>query len=381
MATSNLIIKSVGNIQIESGSGIPNHISPKGSLYSDSITGYSYINNGGSIWRRIQRPNNANLFMNSNTTLTVTPQFNWSNFQGVGSLEFFEGSNFTYSSTSIQLISPTGVGVFENTTTTGEAGFDQNGWVVVNGAQTNKWFVGITGASGSGFGAYVSNTNGSTNNYGNGTSVTYFYRDVVIPPYVSTFTLEFAIRVSGDANDYTRVYFVPSTTTFTAGTNQAAGTQLLQLNTRTGYQNSSTTFQITPSGNTQSRRLAFSWVNNVSTATQPPSSIDNISLTANPPLNLTYTGSQSLFKSFLSGTLFSSVSITNVTFLISKNGSTQSNPSETRYNSLTTKEGFSTQNTFTMSNGETIYPLVVNNTSNTNLTISDFSLNVIEIHN
>ena len=382
MATNNLITKSFGNIEIQSGSGTPDHFSTKGSLYTDVFTGYAYVNKDGlKQWRRIQNPNNVNLYMDSNTTTTNTVSGTWSKFQGIGELQQIDSLGFTYSSEQIIIISATGDGGFQNTITTGTQGFADNGWIVVNGAVgTNRWFVGTTGASGSGFGAYVSGDGGATNTYTTGAATSYFYRDVQIPPYVTFLTLSFAIRITGDANDYTRVYNFGTTQNITAGVNLTG--QLLTTSVRTGYQILSTTFQLTPQTVTQSRRIAFSWNNNATTTVNPPSSIDKIELKAIRPLELTYTGSQSLFKSFLSGSFQSTTAITNVGFQISKNGVTQSNISETRYNSNTAlKEGFSLQNIFTMSSGDTISPLVVNSSSSLNVVVSDFVLNVIEISN
>ena len=71
-------------------------------------------------------------------------------------------------------------GGFENATST----FPANGWTVVNGTQTNKWFVGATGVPSAGTKcAYISdNGAGSTYNFNIiTTSVVHFYRDIIIP--------------------------------------------------------------------------------------------------------------------------------------------------------------------------------------------------------
>lgn len=69
MATTNLISKSLGGVLTESGNGIPNHISPKGSTYVDQDSGIKYINtNGVSQWRSINNVVYAKNTLTGNTS-------------------------------------------------------------------------------------------------------------------------------------------------------------------------------------------------------------------------------------------------------------------------------------------------------------------------
>jgi hypothetical protein len=325
----------------------------------------------------------ADFYINNNTTTTLTATNSWTKLAGVGALSVHSSSTFTYSSSSITLLSATGDGGFENTITSGTQGFADNGWVLVNGAQTNKWYVGSTGASGSGFGAYISNNNGTSNAYTNtATSVVHFYKDIVIPPYTNTVNISFAIRVTGENTfDYVRVY--NSSTSFTPAAGTVITGQLAEYSVLTGYNTRTLSFNPTLSSVTQSRRIIFTWRNDTSAGTQPPASIDNISITYDPMLELTYTGSQSTFKSTLSGSFQATATINNVGIQVAKNGLTNSNPSETTYTvsggGANEKTSFIVQNTFTMSDGDYINPLINNKSSATSVLVNDLFLNIIQI--
>jgi hypothetical protein len=55
MSTTNLITKSLGDILTESGNGVPDHVSPSGSLYSDMDSGSLYQNtDGNTMWVKLQ---------------------------------------------------------------------------------------------------------------------------------------------------------------------------------------------------------------------------------------------------------------------------------------------------------------------------------------
>lgn len=117
------------------------------------------------------------------------------------------------------LVDPAGDGGFESGTT-----FTANGWTVVNGSQTNQWYVGTAAVFAGTRAAYISNTGGGTNNYDiNASSVVHFYRDITIPAN-STVNLSFNWRGYGESGyDYLRVFVVPTTTTPTAGTQLTSG--------------------------------------------------------------------------------------------------------------------------------------------------------------
>lgn len=199
------------------------------------------------------------------------------------------------------LINPNAEGGFENGAT-----FADNGWTTVNDA-TSKWQVGTAPGwfTGTG-GAYVSNDNGTSWAYTNNTiSRSSFYRDVAFPTGATTVTLNFDWRGNGnDGNWDNLVVYVMDTsitptnagptgtgTTVTGWpgyTNGTTGYFLLQKNgntaptTTTAMTYSFTAAQLAyVSG--QTKRLVFMWKNDGSGGTNPPASIDNISLAAIVP--------------------------------------------------------------------------------------------------
>lgn len=324
----------------------------------------------------------GDLYMINNTTTTLTATGSWVKISGVAQTSDFTSSAFTYSGSSITLVSATGDGGFENTITSGTQGFQDNGWVVNNGSQTNKWYVGSTGASGSGFGAYISNNNGGTNTYTNtASSVVYFYRDVEIPAYSTSITVTFAIRVTGESTfDYVRVYNASTSQAFTAGTLLTG--QLAEYSVITpanSYPERRVTFTVNPSPSVQTRRIAFGWRNDTSAGTNPPASIDKVSIVANLPIHLNYTGKLAKFKAVLTGSFQATAGIANNSVLLAKNGVTASSSESSFSISTNYKDAFSVQNTFTMSNGDAISPFINNKSSNVSVLVNDLYLSVIQI--
>ena len=207
----------------------------------------------------------------------------------------------TQSSSAQTLINPAAEGGFENGTT-----FAANGWTTVNDA-TSTWSVGtapgwFTGTRG----AYVSNDAGTSWAFTNNViSRSAFYRDVTFPTGATTVTLNFDWRANGnDTNwDNLLVYVIDTsvspttagptgtnttTTGWTGYTNGTTGYFLLQRNgttvptTTTAVTYSFTAAQLAyVSGST--KRLVFVWKNDSSGGTNPPASVDNISLEAIVP--------------------------------------------------------------------------------------------------
>lgn len=86
MATTNLISKSLGDILTESGNGTPDHISPKGSLYTDIDTGKIYQNKeGNGSWHELNTIAYGEVYFVENTNQTTI------NTQNV-----WESANVTY---------------------------------------------------------------------------------------------------------------------------------------------------------------------------------------------------------------------------------------------------------------------------------------------
>jgi len=193
-------------------------------------------------------------------------------------------------------------------------------------------------------------------------------------------TLRFSVRVQGETSfDFLRVYNSTTTTTFAAGTPLTG--QLAQYSILAGYQQQTITINLTPSNSSQTRRIAFGWINDGSLGTPPPASVDNISLTYDLPLELTYTGlTQSTFKAVMNGSFQAVSAITSVGVQISKNNATASNISEQSFNiSANYKDSFGIQNSFTLSNGDTVSPLINNKSSAVAITVNDLFLSLIQI--
>jgi hypothetical protein len=382
MATTNLITKTFGKVEFTTGNGYPDHIAPIGSYYINIDDNRVYVNLTGNSngWSSVSKNNNAELYVLNNSTATITATNSWVALEASATMSEFS-NGFTYSSQNLDFLNIS-EGGFENTITTGTQGFTDNGWIVLNGDQTNKWYVGSTGASGSGFGAYVSGNNGASNTYANTTSVVYFYRDVIIEPFVSNITLSFAIRVGGEANfDRAFAYIQLTPTTFTPGTLLSGF--LSQYSLLTGYPERSVSTNVPFSNATQSVRIAFAWQNDGTIQTSPvAASIDNVRVISNPILSLTYTGEESKFRSVLTGSFFSPVAtaIATASLQISKNSPDETLPiSSYGLAASTVREGFVVQNFFTMSNGDRITPLLKNQLSNISVTFNDLRLRVWEI--
>lgn len=171
------------------------------------------------------------------------------------------------------LISPTGAGGFESGTS-----FAANGWTVVNGSQTNQWYVGTaaTGYTGNRC-AYIGTA--STNNTYNVTasSVVHFYRDITFPAGQPNVSLSFSWKAYGESSyDYVRVYLLPTLTTPVAGALLVTGQLGGDFNLSSSWQTANIGLPCNLPGTTM--RLVFSWRNDGSVGTNPPGCIDNISL-------------------------------------------------------------------------------------------------------
>ena len=160
-------------------------------------------------------------------------------------------------------------------------------WTIVNGAQVNKWIRGTTASAvrtGT-YSMYVNNT-GSNNNYAVGTaSVVHFYKDITFPAGASDYDLNFYWKGEGESTyDYLEVFLAPTTVT------PAAGTQVNSSYSITPYIYSlsgglweyySNTLSIACGGN-ETKRLIFSWRNDGSGGTQPPTAVDDIEVVIRP---------------------------------------------------------------------------------------------------
>ncbi|WP_048508433.1 fibronectin type III domain-containing protein [Chryseobacterium angstadtii] len=163
--------------------------------------------------------------------------------------------------------------------------FAGDNFTFVNGTQANKWFYGS--ASGNPPNAiYISNTTATANNYNTAAaSVVHAHRNVSIPAGTTVCSVSFDWKAAGEnAQDYLRIWLVPTTFTPVAGTQIApaagrirVGTDYNGQGTWQTYINTNVNLNTFAGGN---MRLVFEWTNNASGGTQPPATVDNILITA-----------------------------------------------------------------------------------------------------
>ncbi|MGQ9846187.1 MAG: fibronectin type III domain-containing protein, partial [Bacteroidales bacterium] len=167
---------------------------------------------------------------------------------------------------------------------------DFNGWSVINGTQTNKWYTGTATSYSPTKSAYISNTNGTTNNYdGSVASVTHIYRDIQFPAG-SEFVMTFNWKGTGESTyDYMRIFLENTTFVPTEGVlptqNQIGKTYYNQQST---WKTDTIFFDNTVANSI--KRLIFTWKNDASITYQPPVAIDDINIravTCPKPINLT----------------------------------------------------------------------------------------------
>ena len=142
-------------------------------------------------------------------------------------------------------------------------------WMLANGNNTNKWYIGQA----QGFDnnkLYVSSSNGYTNKYNvTEASVTHVYIPVTLP--ANDVLLTFDLRTVGDANDYLQVAVMDAA--------PVAGT--LPTDYLARYHNVNefaTQTLLIPAENAGEKYLVFTWNNNASGGVQQPAAIDNVTL-------------------------------------------------------------------------------------------------------
>ncbi|WLD24102.1 T9SS type A sorting domain-containing protein [Flavobacterium dauae] len=156
-------------------------------------------------------------------------------------------------------------------------------WELSNGTQTNQWVVGSATSNGGTKGMYISDDNGTSNDYNtSSSSVVHAYKDFAIPANISEITLGFDWRALAESCcDYIRVWLVPSSFIPIAGTQITAASDRIDL---FGNLNMDATFKreqlIQDITNfTGSFRIIFEWRNDGSVGTMPGGAIDNIEIT------------------------------------------------------------------------------------------------------
>ncbi len=160
------------------------------------------------------------------------------------------------------------------------------GWNFVN-ATTNGWYIGPAvnntldenGDPTIGNALYISNDNGTTNNYTHTTSHSYAYTLVNFPEGTN-YGLSFDWKCVGEsANyDYFRVALVNPTTEFSTSSSLSTGLISSNLNRSATWQNANIVIPDTCVGN--SYALVFYWYNDGGGGSNPPAAIDNIRMIA-----------------------------------------------------------------------------------------------------
>jgi hypothetical protein len=188
------------------------------------------------------------------------------------------------------LINPTQGGGFELGPT-----FADNGWNVSNSAN-NPWFLGSSGVGApiAGNSAYVSNNSGVSPNYSNTSPcINYFWRDVTVPAGETKIKLTFNWNSTGETNwDVWQVLTAPITTTPASTitypgsgnivpTGLTGATAIAMSAPSVGVQTATIFLPASLAGTTF--RLIFAWKSDTSAGTNPPATLDNISLTSQVP--------------------------------------------------------------------------------------------------
>ncbi len=152
-------------------------------------------------------------------------------------------------------------------------------WIINNGTQTNKWFIGNLGGR-TGNGLYVSNDGGSTLNYDNTISAIVFASTKLQFGTAKNYALSFDWKAYGESTyDYINVYLMPTSVALVPGTLPSS---TYALATNINLDSTWKTKIITIPGtllNDSIRQLVFVWKNDGSAGLQPPAVIDNIKVT------------------------------------------------------------------------------------------------------
>lgn len=228
----------------------------------------------------------------SNSNLAGTKQrlvFSWKNDSSVGT-----------EPSAIDNIAVFGYVDFENVLTTlfsedWESGdFTANGWTVVNGTQTNKWYVGSGTSYDGTYSAYVSNDSGVTPAYTiTATSVVHFYKDFTLPSS-GNIKLSFKWKAAAENGtaatywDYGTVVITSTATTPVAGTEVITTQAIAPGFGRLGATANLGKFNLTSDWTTEeidltgwsggTYRIVFTWKNDGSVGTNPPFCIDDITI-------------------------------------------------------------------------------------------------------
>src|SRR5690554_1293158 len=159
-------------------------------------------------------------------------------------------------------------------------------WTILNGSETNQWFVGSVINNDDSNAMYVTNDGGATYAYtNNSTSRSFAYRDITMPATYLEAKLSFDWQADAEGSyDNLIVWALPIDSIPAPGTAlSASGTAPTGVINLTGnlsenvpFQNES--FSIPDEYAGETFRLVFQWKNDGSFGQQPPAAVDNISI-------------------------------------------------------------------------------------------------------
>ncbi|QEE49966.1 T9SS type A sorting domain-containing protein [Flavobacterium alkalisoli] len=157
-------------------------------------------------------------------------------------------------------------------------------WNIANGSQVNKWFIGTAVNNGGTSSLYISNDNGTTNDYNNGsTSVVHAYRDITLPEDIVQAMVSFDWKGTGeDGYDYLSVWVVPATYVPVAGQEieDTDGLLVVEELSLSGDAFLTEQYVIDAADYAgETVRLVFEWINDDGVGSSPAAAVDNISVT------------------------------------------------------------------------------------------------------
>ncbi|MCQ2291632.1 MAG: fibronectin type III domain-containing protein [Bacteroidales bacterium] len=158
---------------------------------------------------------------------------------------------------------------------------DENAaWTLVNGSETNKWYIGIP--SGAADSILFVSSNGIANNYNiNSSSYVWAFRDIQFGDGAE-FDLSFDWKAQGESCcDYIKAFIGAPAPVIANSSTPPTGAVVLStsnLNQQSSWQHLSVTLNSTYANTT--KRLYFLWQNDGSVGTDPAGAIDNISISA-----------------------------------------------------------------------------------------------------
>jgi hypothetical protein len=158
---------------------------------------------------------------------------------------------------------------------------ENTAWTILNGSAINAWYIDTASNNtpNGHHGLYISSNNGANNSYNNNsTSNVWAYRDIQFSN-ANEFTLSFDWNGYGESSfDYLRV-FIGNPALVTAGstTPPAGSTSLGTFNRTSNWVHEE--FSLGNEYNNATKRLYFLWHNDGSDGSNPPASVDNITIT------------------------------------------------------------------------------------------------------